>query len=337
MNWKETVHSEVNSQFTSNEYPKNGDSVSIRIRTGIESPVGRIWLRWIKDGVSSRIPMTITRKGMNFVYYSSKILITEERLQYSFELETPKGFYFYNRSGISAIHPVEDHDFVIIPDLDNPEWVPGAVFYQIFPDRFRKGKSELGVKTGEYQFDEGTTRELPWGTNPPEYSEGRCLDFFNGDLPGIKDSIPYLKELGVTAVYLNPIFEAKTNHRYDCTDYFHVDPHLGGDEALADLTKAFRENGIRCILDVSINHTGINHEWFRKASLDPSACENKFYYRKNDGSFLFWSDVKTLPQLNYNSDELRKVIWKNDNSLIRKFLKEPFLIDGWRFDVANEV
>ena len=340
--WSRTIHSAAHDEFVIPMFPRKGEQVTIRLRIARENPVREVYLRTILDGLSRRIQMDREPDPGRFDWFSATITAEEARIQYSFECLTADDCLFYTRSGVYGVHQTEDHDFVILTDLEPLSWIPGAVFYQIFPDRFRRGvssgetRSSHGVKDGEYRFDGHETKALNWGETPPEYETGHCLDFFNGDLDGIREAIPYLKRLGVTALYLNPIFSAYTNHRYDCIDYFHVDPHLGGDAALVRLVEALHHAGIRCIVDVSINHTGIGHRWFQKAQKG-SLPEAEFYYRRPDGSFLFWFDVPTLPQLNYGSDTLREMIWRGEDSMVRRFLRPPFTIDGWRFDVANQV
>lgn len=177
------------------------------------------------------------------------------------------------------------------------------------------------------------------------YEEGFCLDFYGGDLEGVKEKIPYLKELGVTAVYLNPIFRAPSVHKYDCIDYFHVDPHFGGDEALAELSKALHENDMKLILDISINHTGTAHKWFNKDGLyfdksegayhNPKSRERGYYFFHEDNTYHGWYDNLGLPTLNYTSGSLRDIIYRAEDSVLKKWLKPPYSIDGWRFDVAD--
>lgn len=345
MDWIKTIFSEVNSEMVSNPYPRFGETVTVKIRFSRDSPVEEVFLKEITQGTMRRTKMNRLPSGAAFTWYSGEIVMDSPRIEYSFELKVPEGFYFYSQKQVTRFHQTEDNGFVIIADFDNPRWVPGAVFYQIFPDRFRKGDDTVGVKEGEYSFDGGTTQVIPWGEVPPEFAESRCLDFYNGDLKGVKEAIPYFKSLGVNALYLNPIFSAKTNHRYDCTDYFHVDAHLGGDAALAELMEALHEAGIRAIVDVSINHTGIEHTWFKKALADPGSKEAGYYYRNEDAApddpiekqFVYWWDVPTLPQLNYGNEELRDRIWRDEDSLVKKFLLPPYKIDGWRFDVASQV
>lgn len=337
-NWKESVHSEINSDYLSNPAPVPGDIISISFRAFRNAPVRSAVLRVVICGHSERIAMKKAAEDTLFSYWSCDLKITqEEMIHWHFLLHCDEGDFFYTRSGIETVNPTEDHDFTLLPGFQSPDWVKGAVFYQIFPDRFCKGDPSIDVKTGSYEFDGAVPQAMNWTDEPLDFSLGRCMDFFNGDLAGIRERIPYLKELGVTAIFLNPVFSARTTHRYDCTDYFHVDESLGGDSALADLSDALHREGMKLIVDVSINHTGSNHVWFEKAKSDPHSREAKYYFPDGKGGFKCWWDVPTLPQLNYNSPELRETIIEGAGSLVKHWLGKPWSIDGWRFDVANQV
>ena len=267
-------------------------------------------------------------------------------MPYQFYLVCEDVVYFYTQKEITPYVPPLSYDFVLLADYAQPEWVKDAVFYQIFPDRFCNGEEGNDVRSGEYSRDGHPSIKMQnWEDTPLTYREALCLDFYGGDLQGVREKIPYLKELGVTAVYLNPIFTAPSVHKYDCLDYFHVDPHLGGDEALADLSAALHENGMKLILDISINHTGIDHKWFNRDGIwfdqsegaynNPDSPERAYYFFGENNSYLGWLGVDTLPTLNYTSDALREVIYRAEESVIKKWLKPPYSIDGWRFDVAN--
>ncbi len=241
----------------------------------------------------------------------------------------------------------EDSDFKLVAGYESPAWVRQSVFYQIFPDRFCNGNPDNDVVNGEYRFDGHPTVKVPWGEPPKEYHEVFCLDFYGGDLEGIQQKVPYFKEMGFSALYINPIFHSATSHRYDCLDYFKVDPHLGGDEALADLRASMKKEDMKLILDVSINHTGTAHKWFNKenaffgsdvgAYQNPDAKERHYYFFDENNDYHKWYDVETLPTLNYTSEELRDILYRDKDSLVKKWLKKPYEIDGWRFDVANDM
>jgi alpha-glucosidase len=337
MDWKASIASAVNHEFVSNPAPRLGEAVTIRLRHLPTDQVREVIINLELDGHASRLAMEEEpAEGGIFVWYRASFVMTQESVRYHFIIRLQDGnTLLYTRGRVTPYHPDTDRDFILETARPTPDWVKSSVFYQIFPDRFAPDAHGTGVRTGEYTYDGGTARAMAWTDTPLEYREGHCLDFFNGTLGGIEEKIPYLKSLGVNALYLNPIFTAKTTHRYDCTDYFHVDPHLGGDEALISLSAALHREGMRLILDVSINHTGADHPWFMRALADPDCEEAGYYYRNADGNFAFWFDTPTLPQLNYGSPAVWETIISGEESLVRHYVKPPFNIDGWRFDVGS--
>jgi alpha-glucosidase len=140
--------------------------------------------------------------------------------------------------------------------------------------------------------------------------------------------------LGVKNLYVNPIFSAKTVHRYDCVDYFTVDAHLGGNEALKRLSRDAHAAGLRVVLDVSINHTGSEHPWRVAARANPRCPESQFYFRQENGSLAGWMGVKNASQLNYRSERLRRSCGARG---VRpaQMAQAAYSMDGWRFDVGN--
>lgn len=343
--WLQSVYSDGSAAFVSNPSPALGETVTIRLRCFADAPVRQVILRTAPNGGEQLIPMRRARVRRGLVSYEAELTVNQPRLGYHFYLADEQTVWFYTQRGITSYLPDTTYDFRLLTDYVQPAWVKEAVFYQIFPERFCNGDPANDVKAGEYAVDGHPTLRLPWDQTPPTYEEGRCLDFYGGDLEGIRQKIPYLKNLGISAIYLNPIFEAPSVHKYDCVDYFHVDPHFGGDEALARLSEALHENGMRLILDISINHTGSAHRWFNKDRLwfdrsvgayhNPQAPERSFYFFRPDGSYKGWWDLPGLPVLNYTSEALRDVIYRASDSVLKKWLKPPYSIDGWRFDVAD--
>jgi len=344
--WLESVHSDGTAEFVSNPLPSLYETVTIRIRMYEDAPVKTVILRTIPNGMECLDEMKQVKRERGFVYYEAPLKMTEKRMQYHFYLVCEDVVYFYTQREITTYVPDHTYDFVLLADYVQPAWVKEAVFYQIFPDRFYNGDPSNDVKDGEYtQEGYPTIRMKSWEDIPLHYQKGRCLDFFGGDLQGIKEKIPYLKELGITALYLNPIFYAPSVHKYDCLDYFHVDPHFGGDEALAQLSEALHKNGMKLILDISINHTGIAHKWFNRDGIwfdkssgaynNPESEERGYYFFGENNSYHGWFHVDTLPTLNYTSEALRDKIYRAEDSVLKKWLKPPYSIDGWRFDVAD--
>lgn len=344
--WLESVYSDGTAAFVSNPAPALRETVTIRIRMYADAPVKYVFLRSLPNGVEHLQEMHEGKRERGFVYYEAPLTMTENRMQYQFYLVCEDVVYFYTQKEITTYLPDHTYDFVLMADYVQPAWVKEAVFYQIFPERFCNGDPSNDVRSGEYSQEGYPTVKMEhWDDVPLSYEEGRCMDFFGGDLQGVKEKIPYLKELGVTAVYLNPIFTAPSVHKYDCLDYFHVDPHFGGDEALAELSAALHDNGMKLILDISINHTGIAHKWFNRDCIwfdesvgayhNPDSPERSYYFFGENNSYHGWLGVETLPTLNYTSEALRDTIYRAEDSVLKKWLKPPYSIDGWRFDVAE--
>jgi len=344
--WLESVYSDGTADFVSEPFPKLFDTVTVWLRVYADAPVRHVFLRTVPNGAERLIEAERRRVERGLAWYAAELPITERRMQYHFYLVCDEIVYFYTQREITTYIPDQSFDFVLLADYAQPGWVKNAVFYQIYPDRFYNGDAGNDVRTGEYSFQGHSPIRMDWEAEPLPYAEGHCMDFYGGDLEGVRQKIPYLKELGVTAVYLNPIFRSPTVHKYDCVDYFHVDPHLGGDEALAELSGALHENGMRLILDISINHTGTAHRWFNRdgqffpksegAYNNPEAEERGFYFfRDGSNEYTGWYGLADLPVLNYTSERLRELIYRGEDSVLRKWLKPPYAIDGWRFDVAD--
>ncbi len=344
--WQESVYSDGTAMFVSDPSPKLGETVTISLRLYETAPVKHVILRWLRNGLEQHAHARRVRTEKGLAWYEVQMPVTETRMQYEFYLVTEEAVWFYTQKGISTCLPDHSYDFVLLTDYVQPAWVKEAVFYQIFPERFCNGDPANDVKPGEYAQDGHPAIHMAnWEDTPLPYQEGFCLDFFGGDLEGIRQKIPYLKDLGVTALYLNPIFRAPSVHKYDCVDYFHVDPHFGGDEALAALSKTLHENDMKLILDISINHTGANHRWFNRDGMffdkstgsynDPNAKERDYYFFGPGNAYHAWYGNQNLPTLNYTSEALRDVVYRAEDSVLRKWLKPPYSIDGWRFDVAD--
>ncbi|MCX7903911.1 MAG: glycoside hydrolase family 13 protein [Caloramator sp.] len=327
INWMDSVFSDGSIRFVSNPLPKLNEEISIAIRMLKDSPIEKAYIRYTLNGEERVVELEQKNIKDNFIYFWTKVKIEEPILKYHFILCTSDNVFYYNQMGVFEHFITEDYDFKIIADFEKPSWIDEAIFYQIFVDRFYNGNTENDVKDGEYTYRGFSSKKMKWEDKPGKYEVYGNLDFFGGDLEGISQKIDYLKGLGVNALYLNPIFEAPSNHKYDCSDYFNVDKHFGGNKALAQLTENLHENDMKVILDISINHTGDTHHWFK---------ENKdFYYFYDDENYEAWCGVKSLPVLKYENPEVRNVIYKDEKSVLKFWLEEPYYIDGWRFDVGH--
>ena len=237
--------------------------------------------------------------------------------RYAFVVAGPHGVRWLAADGPHAHVPPEAQHFRVHPSEQPPAWVREQVFYQVFIDRF--------ARSGQHPLPpHGSTGE--WGTLPR--AEHPSSHFYGGDLPGLTQRLPYLQdELGVSAVYLTPIFESRSNHRYDTIDYTQVDAHLGGNAALAELRKATRERGMRLVLDAVVNHTGAQHPWLTQ--------QPGHYARDADGQPLGWKGHNTLPVLDFANPAVQQAVYAAPDAVLRRWLRPPYAIDGWRLDVIH--
>ncbi len=222
-----------------------------------------------------------------------------------------------------------------------PDWLAGGILYQIFPDRFAtSGKPKANVPTDRVMH--GSWDEQPeWRPD----SQGRVLnnDFFGGDLEGIRQKLDYLQSLGVTCIYLNPIFESHSNHRYDTADYTHVDPLLGDEEDLRRLTAEAKERGIRVMLDGVFSHTGSDSVYFNRERRYPrdgaynsphSPYSDWYHFRTWPNDYGSWWGFQTLPEVEELSPAFMEYI-NGEQGIVPRWLRVG--ASGWRLDVADEL
>lgn len=224
-----------------------------------------------------------------------------------------------------------------------PAWVRDQVFYQVFPDRFARGDASRS-RDGEtvYGSQPRAAQQLPWGAplDPAHANQS----FYGGDLDGLRLQLDHVQHtVGATAVYLNPVFTSGSNHRYDTEDYDNVDPALGGNEALARLTSDMHGRGMRLVLDAVLNHTGTNHPWFNRwgRHATPGADQSaespwRSWYAFNEaGHPIYWKGHDSLPVLDFSNPALREAVYEGADSIVKRWLRAPYAIDGWRLDVIH--
>jgi alpha-glucosidase len=221
-------------------------------------------------------------------------------------------------------------DFRLNTFSSAPAWGKSAIMYQIFPDRFARSAKADAHKTPKWAIAKN------WGDEVIGQGPGTSEQFFGGDLWGVIEHLDHLKSLGVNLLYLTPIFPARSNHRYDASSFHEVDPLLGGDEAFAALIAAAHKLGMKVMGDLTSNHSGVGHEWFQASFKKPNAPESDFYYfSEKNTKYDSWFGVPSLPKFNWNSKELRRRFIQGPKSVVARWLRKPFHMDGWRIDVAN--
>ena len=227
--------------------------------------------------------------------------------------------------------------------LSTPDWFGRGVTYQIFPDRFRRTgvpdpRGMLGNRVVHRNWEE-LMEYLP-----DEWGEIRNRDFFGGSLAGIEEKLDYLEGLGVSTLYLCPIFESDSNHRYNTGDYDKVDPMLGTEEDFCRLCRKARERGIHVMLDGVFNHTGSNSRYFNACGTYPSLGAAQSYESPYISWYSFqewpvrydsWWGIHTLPAVNEMDPDYIDFIIEGPDSVIRRWLRSG--ADAWRLDVADEL
>ena len=333
--WLGSVHHDGSALYVSDPYPKLGDTVQVRLRVAVDAPLTAVYLRTFPDGEQALTPMQQTETAPPVQWWTAVLPITQPTTHYRFLLHAADGVWWVTANGPSAGVPLDKFDFRLLADYERVAWLETAVFYQIFPDRFHNGDPSTDPQPDEFEFRGHRPQTYPW-VQPPPADQPHSIVFYGGDLPGITQKLDYLQQLGVDALYLNPIFTAYSNHKYDVADYDHVDPHFGGDAALITLRQALTARGMRYLLDIVPNHCGYWHSWFQAARENPDAPEAEFFtFSKHPDEYASWLGVWTLPKLNYRSAELRRRIYADENAVFRRWLRPPFAADGWRVDVAN--
>ncbi|MCR4718447.1 MAG: glycoside hydrolase family 13 protein [Firmicutes bacterium] len=274
-------------------------------------------------------------------------------LRYWFEVRTGGETVFYgnneeNLGGIGRTYDEIPYNKFQITVYDGayktPKWWRESICYQIFPDRFFNG-----TKDGKFLGTRQDIIKRNWGEAPYYKADqfgGKYLanDFFGGNLLGIEKKLPYLKSLGISSIYLNPIFSAFSNHRYDTADYKKIDEMLGNEKDFSRLCKKAEDMGIRIILDGVFNHTGSDSIYFNKngnySELGAYQSKESPYYKwfnfmEYPEVYESWWGIDTLPQVNEASCEYQDYIIKDKDSVVRRWLKKGAC--GWRIDVVDEL
>ena len=268
-----------------------------------------------------------------------------ELVWYHFELDwADGGRCCFAKNGFCQSHEAHAWQLTVYDGKsETPEWFGRGISYQIFPDRFRRG-----VRRSVEGMVGSRTLHDYWGEMmeylPNEQGEITCSDFFGGDLAGITEKLDYIRSLGVTTIYLNPIFEAASNHRYDTADYRSIDPLLGTEEDFRTLCARAKELGMRVILDGVFNHTGSNSVYFNAKGFFPSmgAAQSLdspyaswYHFSKFPDEYDAWWGFKTLPAVEESDPDYLDFIIENEDSVVRHWLRAG--ASGWRLDVADEL
>lgn len=361
-----TISSLNHSSKSEDSYAYNEETLHIRFRT-LKEEVDKVvlWIgdpyAWAEGGLDggnmagaeafgwiggNEIPMEREASTEYHDHWFAAFKPEKRRCRYGFILFGKEGekYLFGEKKCVDISCPETEelelsriNNFFCFPYLNpvdvlkTPSWIRSTVWYQIFPERFCNGKSEISP--------EGV---LPWGSPPTSFN------FMGGDLWGVIDKLDYLEDLGVTGLYFCPIFTSGSNHKYDTVDHFSVDPHLGGNIAFRKLIDEAHKRGMKIMLDAVFNHLGIDSPlwldvvrngaesryaswfWINQFPVYPDTPRSEWDYRHFN--YETFGNVIEMPKLNTENEECRDYLL----SIVR-YWTENFNIDGWRLDVANEV
>lgn len=313
---------------------------------------------WTDERGEELLPMEGACEGDHVHYSVSYTPAQTGVVWYSFDLAASDGATW--RYGAREGWTTGEGDFaygnppsfqltVYVPRQTQPDWYKNGIVYQVFPDRFARGADwRERAEKALAAHREGPARVLveDWDT-PPTYrksEDGDILewDFYGGTLRGVREKLDYLADLGVTVIYLNPIFEAASNHRYDTADYLRIDPMLGDEEEFCALAREAAERGISIMLDGVFNHCGQDSRYFNRYGNypEPGAWQGDespyrdWFFFNEDGTYDGWWGNPDLPDVNEKSPEYRELICGQDG-VVRKWLRAG--ARGWRLDVADEL
>ena len=281
----------------------------------------------------------------DYRFYEGDITLSDGLYWYSFRYTSAYGEFFVTRTN-ESLGCVDSRgkcwqQTVYSKDFETPDWLDGGIIYQIFPDRFyNSGSEKSGVPEDRYICTD-------WAKQP-EYRQSNDKlrlgnDYYGGDLKGIEEKLPYLKSLGVNCIYLNPIFEAHSNHRYNTADYFNIDPSLGNENDLISLIKSGKKLGIYIILDGVFSHTGDDSIYFNKykrynelGAYNSSASKYYSWYKfsEHPNKYDSWWGIDSLPETDEDDLSFSNFI-SGENGVIRYWLKKG--VKGFRLDVADEL
>ena len=397
------LFSDESGMFRVPEEPDQGDTLKIRFRTR-KGDVDEVILYTQYEAMEEQcphpegtpVPMKLevrdseeeTCFDSQFDFYEAEVSVGSSPFWYYFIVKKGDERVRYSKLGVTE-ETARHYSFVVRPGVHVPQWAKGAVFYQIFVDRFCNGDPSNDVLNREYLYVDGipSTNARNWSDDSLALDVGR---FYGGDLQGVLDKLDYLESLGVNAIYFNPLFVSPSNHKYDSQDYDYIDPHYGviledeGDvlpqgahdnqeatryisrvtsfknleasnQLFAKLCQEAHKRGIRVILDGVFNHCGSFNKWLDReriyedqkgyekgAYVSADSPYNKFFHFRDkreekwpyNDSYEGWWDHNTLPKLNYEeSEELCNYVMR----IGRKWVSEPFCVDGWRLDVAADL
>lgn len=316
-------------------FPVSEKEVILRLRVDKRDPLDEVWVIYESKYVIQmrQLSREMERKYEDrlFAWYEVKLKLEDVRLSYIFRLKIRGEELYYSEDGLSDTYDfsLAYFNFFQLPYINSADihrevsWMESAVFYEIFVERFCRG----------LQDKDDTYVNMEWGEKPHPKS------FAGGDLPGITEKLDYLKGLGINALYLTPVFQSVSNHKYDISDYANIDSHFGSNEDFYRLVREAHIRGIRVVLDAVFNHCSENLAQFQDVVKrgKESSYFDWFIIRgerpeKEPLNYEVFSFCDYMPKFNTSNPQVQKFLLDIAVSWI-----ERYDIDGWRLDVSDEV
>ncbi|MBR5985177.1 MAG: glycoside hydrolase family 13 protein [Clostridia bacterium] len=312
----------------------------VRLTLHCEGELSAVYVRLWRGADEEWLPLSQSGEEM----YSVSVSVGREAglVWYYFVLDGPEGRRYVGRDGVSENEPESFQITVYDPAFDTPRWMRESVIMQIFPDRFNIGSRGVTPPHGRGAFLHQSWDETPCLCD--DNGDREAVDFFGGSLNGIREKLGYLSDMGFGGIYLNPIFRARSNHKYDTGDYERIDPSFGTQADFEALCAEAKSAGMHVILDGVFSHTGADSRYFNlygtydspgAYSAYPGGPYAKWYsFKKGRDDYECWWGIRTLPNVNELEPTYLDYIC-GERGIIQKYIKAG--ASGWRLDVADEL
>jgi alpha-glucosidase len=300
-----------------------GGEATVRLRTR-SGTADHVILRYMRDGEPRTSLAHVDEERDGETWWRATFPVCNPATRYRWLLAGgDTGYASVSGVGVTPHEVASADDFVLTPGSGGPAWHLESVVYEVFPDRF--------ASSGAAYDPPSWAVRRTWDDLPVGKGKDNSREWFGGDLHGIEQHLDHIERVGANAIYLTPIFPAGSTHRYDASTFDTIDPLLGGEQAFRSLTQECDRRGIRLIGDITSNHVGWQHDWFRAAQADVDSPEHGFFYFDESlpNGYEAWLGVPSLPKLDWRDDELRARM----AHVLRRYLDEG--LSGWRVDVAN--
>lgn len=327
-----------------------GEKIALKIKISSSESINYVILRLCKSNTEEKVIMQEIKSELGDHIFSAKITApkNEGLIWYYFIISLGSEIYYYGcpdgtfggEGRVFSSIPGSFQITVYKRGFKTPDWFKDSVIYQIFTDRFFNGNDNGAIDN----IKDGAIIHKSWDECPEYAPEKLNRDFFGGNLKGVIKKLPYLKDLGVSVIYFNPIFESSSNHKYNTGDYMKVDPMFGDNETFRELAAEAKKMGISIILDGVFSHTGSDSIYFNREGRYPSSgayqSKESVYYKwynfySYPEKYECWWGIDTLPNVDELEPSYQDFILNNKNSVIKYWMSLGNA--GWRLDVADEL